>query len=75
MRGCWAKARARGGGAALEKLAQVRFLIINILFYLQIRFQLKNQFEFKSDFNFERFLIAKLNLIAHNNTKENNAMA
>jgi hypothetical protein len=33
-------------------------------------FQFGNHFEFKSNLNFERFLLTKLNLIAHFNTKE-----
>jgi hypothetical protein len=42
-------------------------------FYFSKQFQIGNYYEFKPNLNFERFLIAKLNLIAHNNTKENYA--
>jgi hypothetical protein len=43
-------------------------------FYFSKQFQIENYFEFKSNLNFEQFLITKLNLIAHNNTKENYAI-
>jgi hypothetical protein len=63
---CWAKSWWKK--AKLKESCPFRNL-----FNLQVLFHFPNYFEFKPDLKFARFLIAKINLMAHNNTKESYA--